>query len=113
MKKTAEPGALLLEYLCGYETKSSIGTKISKVLRNLMDRTKSSIMYVIGGHIEWEVEEILDVKYTIYGAAYLVKWLSAWDNTWEPPGNLVNVPIVLHPSFSLNLLPISHCNGMP
>lgn len=45
------------------------------------------------GAEEWEVDEILDSKYKWRKLKYLVKWKgydNPKDNTWEPPGNLIN-----------------------
>ena len=44
------------------------------------------------GQLEYEVEAILQKKWTAGGVRYLVKWLSypTSENSWEPLGNLTN-----------------------
>ena len=60
-----------------------------------MECRNNNTMRIIDGYSKWEVEKILDVKFSNNGASYLVKWVSDFDDTWEPSGNLINTPILL------------------
>ena len=39
--------------------------------------------------IEWEVDEVLQIKYLSTGTEYLIKWKNSNDHTWEPKKHLI------------------------
>ena len=57
---------------------------------------------------EWEVEEILDLKFIHWKLYYLVKWkgFPISDNSWKPTTHLQNSPMMIeefhsnYPNFS-------------
>src|SRR5690349_18885818 len=40
--------------------------------------------------IEWEVDEVLKIRYASTGTEYLIKWKNSNDLTWEPKEHLIS-----------------------
>ena len=52
------------------------------------------VMELVDGEEEWEVDSILDSRFSRRQLQYLVHWkgFDSSEDTWEPAGNVANAP---------------------